>query len=90
MTHLERRPQKKLKMEDDLKKNENGRRPQFVFEKLKWRPQTKMEDDLKKNKRQPKKIKNRRRPQQKWKTTFKKIEENLKKDGRRTNQLKST
>ena len=49
-------------MEDDLKKwrqpkkNENGRRPQFCFEKLEWRPQKngrrhqknkQMEDDLK-------------------------------------------
>ena len=25
----EKGPQQKLKMEDDLKKNENGRRPQF-------------------------------------------------------------
>ena len=46
-------------MEDDLKKNENGRRPQyFLFvEKQEWQPPKKMEDDLKN------KIKNGRRPQ---------------------------
>ena len=57
-------------MEDGLKKNENGRRPQFFFEKLKWRP--------KKNGRQPKKKwkmifkKNGRRPKK-----------NISKNGRR-------
>ena len=59
-----------MRIEDDLKKhengrrpkkNENGRRPPFFF-KLEWRPQKK-EDDLKK----------------KWKTTLKKIEDDLKK-----------
>ena len=61
---------KKIKMEDDLKKNENGRRPQFFFWKTRMTSSTKwkmtlkkMEDDLKKNRRQP---------QKKWKTTSKK------------------
>ena len=53
-------------MEEDLKKNENGRQSNFfVNEKLEWRPQKKwktifkkMEDDLKKWRK-------------KWKTTYK-------------------
>ena len=51
------------KMEDDLKKNENGRRPQFFFENLEWQPQKngtkilKMEEDLKKKEDGLKKIK---------------------------------
>ena len=44
----------KQKMEDDVKKNENGRQPHFFFEKLEWRPQQKMEDNLQKiNGRRP-------------------------------------
>ena len=52
------------KMEDDLKKNENGRQPQLFFEKLEWRAQKKMEDDLKRMEDNLKKNK-------KWKTTSK-------------------
>ena len=46
----------KIKMEDDLKTNENGRRPQFFYEKLEWRSQK--EKRPKKNERRPKKKKN--------------------------------
>jgi hypothetical protein len=70
-------------MEDDLKKNENGRRPPFCFEKLESRPQKKRKTTSNKNGRQP---------QKKWKTTSKKIckttskklkvEHDLKKNGR--------
>ena len=44
-----------------------------------------MEDKLKKNKK-----KNGRRPQKKMKTTKKKMENELNKNGRQTNQPKST
>ena len=49
--------QMRKKMEDDLNKNENGRRTQFFFEKVEWRPPIKMEENLKKNGRQPQKKK---------------------------------
>ena len=84
------------KMEDDLKKNENGRRPQFFFEKLEWRTQTKMEEDFFLNGRWPKKNKKMGNNQQKKikkeddLKKNQKMEDDIKENGRRTNQPKST
>jgi hypothetical protein len=69
-------------MEDDLKKNENGRQPDFFLKKSRMTTSKKIEDVLKKNgikwkttskimKDDHKKI--GRQPQKKWKMIFKKI-----------------
>ena len=68
---------KKIKMEDDLKKIKNGRRPNFFDEKLEWRPQKKgrrqkkikkWKTTKKEDKKDEKKEKKKRQPKKKWKT----------------------
>ena len=74
-----------MKIEDNLKKFENGKRPQKNWKCKKTSKNLKMEDDLKKLKMEDdlKKFENERRPQNfwKWKTTSKivKMEDDLKK-----------
>ena len=61
----------KQKREDDLKKNENGRRPKFKKIKMEDDLQKKWKMSSKKNGRQPK-TKWKTTSKEKWKTTYKK------------------